>query len=86
VLQNTVVTVNVSTGSSSSRSSSSSSSSSSSKLKYKYRFIQLPCFYMEEKYFNMTKISCVLNTYKYCHTQFQVPLLSSSSVIKSATV
>jgi hypothetical protein len=51
VLQNTVVAVNVSTGSSNSSSScsSSSSSSSSSKLKYKYRFIQLPCFYMEEK-------------------------------------
>lgn len=81
MLQNTVVAVNVSTSS----SNSTSSSSSSFKLKYKYRFIQLKGFYME-KQFNKTKFTCVLNMYNYCHTQFQVPLLSGSSVIKTAEV
>jgi hypothetical protein len=82
MLQNTVVAVNVSTSS----SNSTSSSSSSFKLKYKYRFIQRKCFYMEKKQFNKTKFTCVVNMYNYCHTQFQVPLLSGSSVIKTAEV
>jgi hypothetical protein len=70
MLQYTVVAVTVSAGSSTTTtnttgssggggsSSSGGGSSSSSKLKSTYKFIQLPCYYMEQKQFHMTKFSC----------------------------